>query len=48
MKTAVGAMNSNNKPKREGGRYALSRAVLEGFLKTHDAHHAIWRAPVQH
>ena len=48
MKTAVGAMNSNNKPKREGGRYALSRAVLEGFLKEHDANHAIWSAPVQH
>jgi hypothetical protein len=48
MKEAVVANKSNNKPKPEGGRYAPSRAVLEAFLKTHDARHAIWRAPVQH
>jgi hypothetical protein len=48
MKEAVVANKSNNKPKPEGGRYPPSRAVLEAFLKTHDARHAIWRAPVQH
>jgi hypothetical protein len=48
MKKAAVANKSNNKPKPEGGRYPPSRAVLEAFLKTHDARHAIWRAPVQH
>jgi hypothetical protein len=48
MKTAVGAMTSNNKPKVDSqGNYAPSRAVLTKFLRDHHADHTIWRAPLQ-
>ena len=49
MKTAVDAMTSRNKPKFDSkGNYAPSRAVLKEFLKDHNAHHTIWRAPLEH
>jgi hypothetical protein len=49
MKTAVDKMTSHNKPKVDShGNYAPSRAVLTEFLRDHDAHHPIWRAPLEH
>jgi hypothetical protein len=49
MKTAVDKMTSRNKPKVDShGNYAPSRAVLTEFLKDHNAHHTIWRAPLEH
>ena len=49
MKTAVDKMTSRNKPKVDSrGNYPPSRAVLTEFLKDHNAHHTIWRAPLEH
>ena len=49
MKTAVDKMTSHNKPKVDShGNYPPSRAVLTEFLRDHNAHHTIWRAPLEH